>query len=375
MNILEIMEKYEEKIEDPRQEWKVKHKIIDIIMIILFGTLGNANEWEEIEYFAKMNKGFLEKYLELPNGIPSHDTMQRVMSMISPKILQNMQLEWQEILSSNEGNSLKKIINIDGKTIKGNGNTKQKAIHVVSAWSDEDGVCFGQEVVKEKSNEITAIPKLLESLEIKEQIITIDAMGTQTKIAEQIQKQHGYYVLGLKGNQSDLYEDVKTYFADGQLCKEIKDDGNYKKTIEKARSQIETREYYQTNDIDWINSKDKWKGLSTIGMVQNTIEKNGKTSVERRFFISSLNLDIDLFSKSVRGHWAIESMHWHLDVTFREDANTTLEKTAALNLNIIRKFSLSILKLLDVGKRCSLKKKRFVICCGAEKLLEKIMTL
>jgi len=209
------------------------------------------------------------------------------MSIISPKILQKMQIEWQEILNSGEGDSLKKIINIDGKTIKGNGNTKQKAVHIVSAWSDEDGICFGQEVVKEKSNEITAIPKLLESLEIRNQIITIDAMGTQTKIAEQIQKQNGYYVLELKGNQSDLHEDVKMYFSDNQFCEEIKKAGNYKKTIEKARRQIETREYYQTNDINWINSIGKWKGLTTIGMVQSTIKKSGKTSVERRVFISS----------------------------------------------------------------------------------------
>lgn len=374
LGFAEIIEKYKE-VDDPRQEWKVKHKMIDIIMIVLLGMLGNANEWVEIECFAQENEDILKKYLELANGIPSHDTIQRVMSLVNPKMLQDMQLEWMEMLNSGEGETLKKIINIDGKTMRGNGNKNQKAQHVVSAWSKADGVCFGQEVVKAKTNEITAIPELLEKLNIKGQVITIDAMGTQRKIAEQIKKQRGDYVLAVKGNQGILHEEIKTYFSDVDFCNELELTGNYRVKKEKARNQIETRAYYQTNDIDWMTTKKDWKGLTTIGMVQTTIEKDGKISVDRRYYISSLKLDIDLFEKAARGHWAIESMHWHLDVTFREDSNATLERTASLNLNILRKFALSILKLLDVGKKVSLKKKRFIVCCGGRKLIDKLMSL
>ena len=154
--MLEIL-KYLEYVEDNRQPWKIKHKASDCIAITLFATLANANEWTEIHAFAEMNENFLRKYLELPNGIPSHDTIQRVMSMVKPQFLQNMQLSWNEMLSAGEGERLKKLLNIDGKTIRGNGTKDKKAMHIVTAY----GICFGQKVVHEKENEITAIPELL----------------------------------------------------------------------------------------------------------------------------------------------------------------------------------------------------------------------
>lgn len=363
-----------ENITDPRQQHKVKHSIKDIVSIVLFASLANANEWTEIEDFAVEHETFLKQYLELPNGVPSHDTLSRVIGCINPEVLQNLYLEWNEYLTQGEGEKLKKILNIDGKTMRGSGNKNQKALHVISVWCEEDGVSLGQKAVEEKSNEIKAIPELLQTLNIKGHIITIDAMGTQVKIAEQIIKQKGSYVLAVKGNQGNLYQEIVDYFSDADFLEKIKKKQGYKKTVEKARGQLETREYYQTDNIQWMSEKSRWKGIKTIGMVKSTIEKDGNISIERRYHISSEKVDIDLFEKCCRGHWAIESMHWHLDVTFREDANQTLDKIANQNLNIIRKWVLAILKTVELSEKpCSLKRKRFRIGMNPIKYIQKIL--
>ena len=248
---------------------------------------------------------------------------------------------------------------------------EEKPSHIVSAWCKEDGFCLGQKVVEEKSNEITAIPDLLDKLQIKGQVITIDAMGTQTAIAEKIKSKRADYVLGLKGNQSTLHENVKEYFADSEFLKRIQEKGTYKKTSEKAHGQLEIREYYQTADIKWIEQKGVWKGLKSIIMEKKTLKKGERERVEYRYFISSLPEDIELTSRAIRGHWSIESMHWHLDVTFREDANATIDKNAAQNLNIIRKWCLSILKVTELyEKKLSMKKKRFAVRLRPIRFLE-----
>lgn len=364
-----------ERINDPRQSWKVKHKLMDVIAIVFFAMLSNANEWEEIQFFAVAHEALLREYLELPCGIPSHDTIQRVMAMLDPSVFRQFQSEWNELLSRGEGEKLRKIINIDGKTMRGSGDASHEALHVVSAWSKEDGLCLGQTAVSAKENEIVAIPELLDRLQIKGQVITIDAMGTQTKIVEKIITRKADYVLALKGNQGNLHEDVVDYFADDGFLAAMKMAGHYKKTVEKARSQLETREYFQTDDIAWLPDLSKWKNLLSIGMVRKTIEKNGQVSVEQRYYISSLAPEIELFAKAVRGHWAIESMHWQLDVTFREDQNTTLDTQAALNMNIMRKFCLSVLKTLDIGRKASLKLKRFAVGCNPIKFIAQAMVL
>ena len=365
---------YAGTVMDIRQEKKVLHKMADIILLVFFATLANADDWVEIEMFGKEHEDFLQNYLELPNGIPSHDTIRRVMGMISPEILQQLYGKWQERLDKNDGELLKKIICIDGKTMCSNKRGEEKASHIVSSWSKEDGFCLGQKAVEEKSNEITAIPELLEKIRIKGQIITIDAMGTQTAIAEKIRQKRADYVLALKKNQYTLYEDVKEYFSNEEFLEKMRENGGYKKTQEKAHGQIETREYYQTEDIKWLSQKKNWKGLKSIVMEKKRIEKAGKTTYEYRYFISSLKTDIKEAGRAVRGHWSIESMHWHLDVTFREDANTTIDKMAAQNLNIIRKWSLSILKPAELSRhKLSMRKKRFVVSLRPIKYLEELL--
>lgn len=363
-----------EYVEDERQQRKVRHTLKDILVIVLFATLANADDWVEIALFAETYQDYLRKYIELKNGIPSHDTIRRVMGMVSPEILQQLYGKWQERLNRNEGELLKKIICIDGKTMRSNKRKNERASHIVSAWSKEDGFCLGQKAVEEKSNEIIAIPELLDKIQIKGQIVTIDAIGTQTAIAEKIRKKRADYVLALKRNQNSLYEDVQEYFSDKEFEKEIRESGNYKKTQEKAHGQLETREYYQTEDIKWIGQKKNWSGLKSIVMEKKTIEKEGKKSIEYRYFISSLKNDIDEVSRAVRGHWSIESMHWHLDVTFREDANTTIDKMAAQNLNIIRKWSLSILKPAEISRhKLSMRKKRFLVSLRPIQYLEELL--
>ena len=365
-----------EFIEDKRQEKKVKHKLLDIVVIVLFAKLANAEDWEEIEYFAKANEDFLKQYIGLENGIPSHDTIQRVMGNIEPQYIQRVYEKWNELASSNEGEKLKKIICIDGKTMRGNRTKEQKANHIVSAWCDTDGFCLGQKKVEEKSNEITAIPQLLDVIRIKGSVITIDAMGTQTEIAEKIRMKHADYTLAVKENQKNLYTEIVGYFQEKEFLEEIKQRKGYKITKEKAHSQIETREYYQCDQIKWMEEKGRWKGIKSIGMICKTTKRGEEQIVEKRYYISSLPLDVELFARTVREHWSVEIMHWHLDVTFKEDANTTQDKTAAQNLNIINKWCLSILKLFQIGnQKMSLRKKRYCICMNAKEYLTQILNI
>lgn len=373
---MEQLLEWMEIIEDVRQERKVRHSVKDILIIVLFATLANADTWEQIADFAQWNEAYLRQYIELKNGIPSHDTIQRVMGMIRPENLQQLQMKWQEMLNSNEGGKLRKIICVDGKTMRSNKRKGSKPCHIVSAWSREDGYCLGQKAVEEKSNEITAIPKVLEAIEIKGQIVTIDAMGTQTAIVETIRKRRADYVLAVKGNQGGLETAIKEYFEDEELRGRIERTAGYKRTVEKAHGQTEIREYYQTEEIGWMGQKKQWKGLKSIGMERKTIRREGKEEREYRYYISSLGEEIELFSRAVRGHWAVESMHWQLDVTFKEDANSTLDKTAAQNQNIIRKWCLSMLKLIEIrGQKMSLRRKRFNISFAPAQFIEELLQI
>ena len=338
-------------------------------MLVFMASLANANEWVEIQIFGKEHESFLRQYLELPNGIPSHDTVQRVFAMLSPEYLQGFRQRWHELLNSEEGEKIRKLLSLDGKTQCGNGNKNQKANHIVSAV-DENGFCVGEKLVAEKSNEITAIPELLNMLNVKGQIITIDAMGTQKEIAKIIQKKRADYVLTLKKNHGNMYEDVEEYFSDSNLLSKCA----YTKIVEKARGGIEIREYWQTADTQWLYGKKEWAGLTTLAMTRNTTIKDGKETKETRYFISSLPLEVKEIARAIRGHWMVESYHWHLDVTFREDANHTLEKQAAYNLNIMKKLALNVLKIIEVGEKpLSLAKKRFKIGSNPEKHLQKIL--
>ena len=343
-------------IYDKRQQSKVRHKFNEIIGITLFALLSGSETWEEIEDFAVYNEKILKNYFTLENGIASHDTIQRVFAIFSAEIFQQYREKFNELLNSQEGNKIRKILAIDGKTQRGNAGRGQKANHIVSCV-DNNGFCLGEKLVDDKSNEIIAIPELIKCLNVKGQIITTDAMGTQKEIVKEIRKKKADYVLALKGNHKEFHDDVKQYFNDQEFLNKCAKH----RTVEKARSSIEIREYWQTDNIKWLPLKD-WADLKSIIMTRNTIKKADSTITETRYFISSLELDVKEVAKAIRSHWMVESYHWHLDVTFREDNDHTLEKQAAFNLNILRKLALNILKLLDIGRpRVSLRRKRKII--------------
>lgn len=250
-----------------------------------------------MEVFRKEHEDFLRNYLELPNEIPSHDTIQRVFAMVPSEFLEVFQKRWNEMLNSEEGTKAKRLLAIDGKTQRGNGRKNQKANHIVSAV-DENGFCLGQKRVEVRTNEIKAIPELLDRLDIKGTIITTDAMGTQTAIAKKIRQRHADYVLALKANQGNLLEDVRLYFSDCEFLEK----SAYKKTVEKARGKIEKREYWQIEDITWLSQKKEWAGLKSILLTRNTIKgADGKETIEERYFISSLPTGIEEIARAVRG--------------------------------------------------------------------------
>ena len=356
---------------DKRQQKKVRHKLNEIIGIAFFAVMGNADDFPAIEAFGKEYEDELREYFELEHGIPSHDTIERAFAMFSPNFMEYFQARFVELMNTNEGEKIKKILAIDGKTQRGNKTQNQKANHIVSAV-DENGFCLGQKKVNDKSNEITAIPDLLDNLNIKGHIITTDAMGTQKDIVRKIRLKRADYVLALKGNQETLYDYVQLYFEDKEFLKKCA----YHKTVEKARGGIEKREYWHTDNVSWLTQEKDWAGLKSIAMTRNTIIKNGKTTVENRYFISSLRVDVKEIARAIRGHWMVESYHWQLDVTFREDDNKTIDKQAAYNLNVLRKLAINMLKLLDVGKKgVSLKLKRYMISLNPVKYFAKLMDI
>jgi len=344
------MKEHFERLSDYRQPGKVEYNLLEIVITTICAVMSGCEYWEDIVDFCRVKESwFREKLkLELKNGIASHDTYQRVFQLIDPHEFELGFISWvKSIAIKTKG----EIVSIDGKTVCGSLDNKQKAIHMVGAWANENKLSLGQVKVDEKSNEITAIPTLLDLLELKDCIITIDAMGCQKEIAEKIVNAEADYVFGLKGNQGTLHEDVKLYFEDekASFCTN--------KDTEKDHGRIETRQYFLETNIDWLCQKPDWTGLNAIGMVKSSVFEKGNLREEKRYFITSLT-DIDSFAKAVRSHWGIEnSLHWCLDVVFREDYCRTRKDNSAENFAVIRRIALNALKKIP-GKR-SLRGKRF----------------
>lgn len=349
------------KQKDTRYAPNVKHKMEDIILITLFAVLAKCNEWTEIEAFAKKKENWLKQYLELPNGIPSHDTIQRVISILEPQSLYvdtiNYLIEKIDLITSKSKE--KDILSMDGKISNGSKrstgvNMCEKVVNTMSVYSNKYGISLIQDYIEEKSNEIPMGSKLLEKLNLKDCVVTADALNTQVDTIKAILKGKADYVLPVKENQKLTYEEIKEYFEDKKILETVKKE-NYKKLVEKEHNGIVTREYYLTDDIKWMNKKEKWLGLKSIGLARNTIERNNKIIVEDRYYIVSFSNDIELFSKSVRSEWGVENnLHAPLDIVFKEDANKTLEKNGAKNLGIIRRIALAILKFVQTYYKKSL---------------------
>jgi predicted transposase YbfD/YdcC len=358
-------------IVDKRQEGKVHHKLIDILFIAVAATIANSTNWLEIEAFAKEKEEWLRKYLELPHGIPTHDTIERVFKWIDPKQFEKCFITWVREIAELAKRS---IVAIDGKTMRGafDGTDKKSPIHIVSAWASSNGMVLGQVKTDVKSNEIKAIPELLDLLLVKDCIITIDAMGCQTDIAEKITDKKADYVLALKGNQGNLHKDVVDYFDDVEKSQFKDIDYKYHKTIDKDHGRNEVRKYYLVENIDWLSMKEDWKGLKSIGMAIRECEINGVKTIEKRYYISSLTSSGEEFGTAVRKHWGIESTHWCLDVVFKEDSRRVRKDHGPENLAMLKRLALNILKKDSSGKKYSLATKRHVAALNTN-YLEQIL--
>ncbi len=313
------------------------------MVIAISAVICGADNWNEIELYGKAKEELYKKFLELPNGIPSHDTFNRVFGLLKPDCFEESSME---MFISKIG-EIREHIAIDGKTVRRTMDKKhnKSAIHIVSAWLCTSGLSIGQVKVDEKSNEITAIPELLDKLEIKHSIVSIDAMGTQKKIATKIVEKEADYVLALKENHPTMEKEVSEYFQSG-LKENFKNTKvQYRKQEEKGHGRIEKREYWLSSDISWLSQGKDWTKLRSIGMVRSEVRVKEKTSVEYRYYISSIKNAPKLFEEAVRGHWSIEtSCHWILDVAFREDESRARQGHAAENFSILRKIGLNLLK-------------------------------
>ena len=344
-------------ISDPRRSYgNLRHKLADILVIGLCTIMCKGEDFTDMEDFGNEREAWLKTFLELPNGIPDSDTFRRVFERINPAELASALYDWLGAEREKRG-----VIAIDGKTICGSGDTNHKAYHVVSAFAAENQITLGEVTVDEKSNEITAIPQLLDFIDVSGAIVTIDAMGCQTDIAKKIVEKQAEYCLALKGNQSGLHEDVKLYFEN--LPAE-----QTSSTKEKGHGRIEKREYFLETDIDWLPQKTAWAGLKAIGAAKSTVCEKEVIREETRYFITTLT-NVNKFADAVRKHWSIENqLHWQLDVTFGEDGSRARKDNSPLNLNILRKTSLALLKAIDWG-RIGLKKKMFIAALNPDKLL------
>lgn len=332
-------------IKDPRVNRQKKHRLQDIFFISICATICGADNWVAIEQFGLAKEAWFTELLGLEHGIPSHDTFGEVYAAIDTEQFSVCFSRWvADLANITEG----EVIAIDGKCLRRSLDkaSKKAAIYMVSAWAQHNNLVLGQVKVDDKSNEITAIPKLLSRLDIAGAVITIDAMSCQKKIAEQIRQQGGDYVFSLKGNQGNLHDDVKTFFT-SSLSPAVAS-----VSYEGEHGRIETRSIRATADIAWLQEQHDWKSLQSIIAVTAKRETDNKMTEEIRYFISSLDAnDLERLERVVRAHWAIENnLHWVLDIAFDEDSNRTRKGHSAANLAVIRHIALNLIKAEKTSK-------------------------
>lgn len=347
---------------DPRSKVNRLHRLGDVIVIAICAVVANADGPTAIAKWAKLNEVWLKKHLALPNGIPGKDTFRRVLGLLSPAAFQECFRRWLESLSlsAGDGSDDKRHVAIDGKTLRRSHDKRNGlgAMHIVSAWASNHGITLGQVATEEKSNEITAMPELLEIIDVEDAIVTIDAAGCQKNIAAQIVNGNGDYVLALKGNQGKLFDDVQLRlgcyiqngFADCPVSRYVE--------AEKGHGRLEERRYYQMTAPSYLHGRSEWKGLKTIGAAVRTYVEDGVRKSDTRYYVSSLRRNGKQFANAVRNHWSIENtLHWSLDMTYREDESRVRHRTFTENLSWLRRFTLSLIKQ-HPGKESNIMKRR-----------------
>jgi predicted transposase YbfD/YdcC len=358
------------RLPDPRIARHRWHKLSDILVIAVCAVLCGAESYPAIEDFGHEREAWLRQFLELPAGIPSHDPFNRVLRLLDPVQFQACFLSWMQAVAQATAGE---VVAIDGKALRRSFDkgTAKRASHMVSAWATENGVVLGQRKVDTKSNEITAIPALLDLLALKGCIVTIDAMGCQRAIAEQIVAQGADYVLALKGNQPTLEQAVERFFVTGPEAEARRLRSDHHEQIEQGHGRVATRSYWLSDELD-AELRAAWPGLRSIGMVEATRTLGGETSVEQRFYLSSLPPQAPQFARAVRKHWGSENqLHWTLDVTFREDQSRLRTGHGAENFAVLRHIALNLLRQEPSAK--SLPRKRLACALNPGYLLRVLL--
>lgn len=348
MKTTRVIDFFEPLCDSRRASGNKQHELLDIVAISICAVISGAESWEEIQEYGNIKRKWLSTFLAMPNGIPSHDTFNRVISSLCPKQFEQCFGNWVSSLIVATGD----VISIDGKTICGAKVNGKSPIHMVSAWASVNNLVLGQVKVSEKSNEITAIPELIESLAIEGSIITIDAMGCQKKIAKCIVDKKANYVLALKENQPDLLEEVIDEFRFSSIEKA-------NTNLDFGHGRIETRVCSVIKNFDLVNSHKAWPAMTSIIRIESVREFKGKDKVEKscRYYISSLDDSAERFQEIIRSHWAIENkLHWTLDVAFREDFNRKRSSNAAQNFSLLNKIALNLAKK-EASKKLGVKSK------------------
>jgi predicted transposase YbfD/YdcC len=347
---------------DPRSNVNRLHRLGDVIVIAICAVIATADGPTAIAHWAELNEVWLRRHLALPNGIPGKDTFRRVLGLLPPAAFQQCFGQWLQTLQvpADEESENKKHIAIDGKALRRSHDRKNGLgpMHIVSAWASDFGISLGQVATEEKSNEITAIPQLLEVIHAEDAIVTIDAAGCQKTIAAKIVDGKGDYVLALKGNQEKLFQDVEL-----RLLAHMQDDFagcpvSRHVEVEQGHGCLESRTYYQMTAPSHLHGRSEWKGLKTIGAAVRVYEENGMEKRDIRYYISSLRRNGQQFAHAVRNHWGIEnSLHWSLDMIYREDESRVRNRTFADNLSWLRRLTLSLIKQ-HPGKQSNIMKRR-----------------
>lgn len=341
---------------DPRKSRNQIYPLIDILAVAVIGILCSANDWVNVVRWANAYEGWFQSVGLCLNGVPSHDTIGRFFRLVDPKAFEHCFSQWVQMVTG----KIQGVIAIDGKTICNSNHafSEQKAAHIVTAFSADNDIILGQLKTAKKSNEITAIPELLDTLLLKGCIVTIDAMGCQTAIAKKIQERQGDYVFGLKGNQGILHAEAVNFFDQALEAGAQESGCTYAKTLEKGHGRIETREVWVTSDLSWLESVNEWAGLQSMICVKSTREEKGKVTVEKRYYISSLRAEAERMGEIIRLHWGIENkLHWHLDVTFNEDKSKIYAGHGAENFSLLKRCVLNLVKA-DTTEKASITTKR-----------------
>ena len=356
---LNLVEQFKD-LPDPRVDRTKDHALVDILVIGVCTLLCAGETFNDMEDFGKAKEDWFRTFLTLPNGIPSHDTFNRVFAALDPNEFLECFLRWTQSLRQAVH---QEIVALDGKALRRAMNKKENLKYVVSAWAESNNLVLGQLKVTDKSNEITAVPELLRVLELSGCIVTLDAMGCQKKIAKEIIEADADYVLALKGNQETVHQEVKSFLdatilqaqaprRPGAPVPKAAATLAHLQTVEKDHGRIEIRDYYQSDQLSWFADLDKWEGLKSVGVVESTREVDGVKTTERRYYLSSLPLNVELFARAVRSHWGVENkLHWVMDVCFHEDQSRARTGHAAENLPTLRRLALNMLKKETTKKR------------------------